>query len=211
MKLIQRFQVSIASFLIIFTLSASDSFAQKRKPNRKQKKQHTTQPIPRPAPQLPPAPSVTTDDTRPLDPKDVPCVDDHGNTLDINVEQVLLWKKTTKNQFLARAHIKGVVRVVYPDRNGHDHFQAVIGKNADETIEVIYNESFGALPQVVPGMTVEACGDYITSNAATPQYAPSPDGAIIHWIHRSNNPERHKHGFVSLNGKMYGLGSGARH
>ena len=136
------------------------------------------------------------------------CLDPSGKEVPLNNQKVLGWKESTANQFLARARISGVVQDIYPDRNGHYHFQAKIGPNAKDTIELIYNISFGEIRRIVPGLNVEACGDYITSNAPTQNYQPSPDGAIVHWIHRSPNPNRHPSGFLILNGTLYGQGAG---
>src|SRR4051812_8822517 len=93
-----------------------------------------------------------------------PCMDGKDQ-LPVMNPQVLDWKSTTANQFLARARVAGPVTKLYPDRNGHKHFEIKIGPNAKDTLEVVYNISFGKLPALKLGMTVEACGDYITSTA----------------------------------------------
>jgi hypothetical protein len=135
------------------------------------------------------------------------CLDNNGKQLNAENAQVLNLKTTTQNQFLARAHVTGVVGNIYPDHAGHNHFQAIIGPKPGDTIEIIYNISFGALPHLVPGMTVDTCGDFINSDAATSLYPASPDGAIMHWIHR--NPHgSHKSGFLIINGTVYGEGAG---
>ena len=90
---------------------------------------------------------------------------------------------------------------IFPDHSGHRHFSLKIGPADDNHIEVIYNLSFGNLPVPHLGDNVEACGDYITSIAQTGSYPPSPDGAIIHWVHRS--PSGHDSGYVILNGTKY--------
>jgi hypothetical protein len=137
------------------------------------------------------------------------CLDDAGKPLPVMNEQVLKYKTTTANQFLARGRVSGVIRNIYPIKNGHYHFQAVIGPKASDTIEVIYNIAFGQINNIVPGLPVEACGDYITSIAPTNTYEPSPDGAIIHWVHRSPDQGRHKSGYVIINNIVYGQGAGA--
>ena len=133
-----------------------------------------------------------------------PCLDNRGQLIGVDDPQVLIWKRSTPNQTLERAHVSGVVTAVFPDRNGHNHFQIQIGPNSSDVLEVVYSQSFGPLPPVRIGMSAEACGDYITSDAPTAQYPASPDGAIIHWIHR--NPSRHGHppGFLTLNGQVFG-------
>ena len=125
--------------------------------------------------------------------------------LKINNAQVLLWKSSTKNQYHNRGHVTGTLLYTYPDKNGHDHFQVQIGENNKDTIEVIYNQSFGPIPPLANGASFEACGDYITSNADTPKYPSSPDGAILHWVHKSSNEKSHDSGFLIINGTVYGL------
>ena len=126
---------------------------------------------------------------------------DHGKSLAVINEQVLKWKVSTSNEFLARARIQGTVDQVFPDHSGHRHFSLKIGPQANDHIEVIYNLSFGSLPTPSIGMSAEACGDYITSFAQMGTYPASPDGAIIHWVHRS--PSGHEPGYVILNGVKY--------
>jgi len=129
---------------------------------------------------------------------------DHNTAIAIDDAQVLKWKQSTPNQFAARGHVQGTVGQVFPDKNGHTHFEIKIGNDPADTLEIIYNQSFGALPALAAGMNVEACGDYITSTAQSGAYPPSPDGAILHWIHRSNNPSKHASGFVAIDGTVYG-------
>ncbi|MGZ3773665.1 MAG: DUF3465 domain-containing protein [Pseudobdellovibrionaceae bacterium] len=126
---------------------------------------------------------------------------DHGKTLDIMNDQVLQWKASTSSGFLARARIQGVVDQVFPDHTGHRHFSLKIGPMNSDHIEVIYNLKFGQLPTPKIGDIGEACGDYITSISQNGGYPPSPDGAIIHWVHRS--PNGHDQGYVILNGSKY--------
>ena len=124
----------------------------------------------------------------------------------IENDAVLELKKTTKNQYKTQEHVSGTISTVYPDRNGHKHFAIKIGPDTDDQIEVVYNEVFGVLPQLSAGMTVEACGEYITSNEATVQYPPSPVGAIIHWVHINPNQgvDSHASGFLLIDGKLCG-------
>ena len=135
---------------------------------------------------------------------------DGNKDLAINETDILNWKLTSANQFAARGHIDGKIYAVYPDKNGHDHFGVQFGTDSQETIEVIYNISFGALPELKISDDVEACGDYITSNAPTGKYPASPDLAILHWVHRSNSPAQHGNGFVKVNGVIYGGGNGSK-
>ena len=129
-------------------------------------------------------------------------------SLPVDNDQVLSWKKTTANQFLGRAHVEGTLIEVYPDRNGHDHFKIQIGPARTDTLEIIYNQEFGALPSMHPGMRIEACGDYITSIAQSGAYPPSPDGAILHWVHKNPRGNGHDSGYVVVDGTLYGWSFG---
>lgn len=127
-----------------------------------------------------------------------------------NNDEVLRWKETSKNQYKDRALIKGVLVGITLDRKSH--LQLEVNLSGDENsrdvrnhIEIIYNKSFGEVGQVTAGMPVVACGDYITSNEQSGPYKPSPMGAILHWVHKSNTPDRHAHGFLSINGKLFGF------
>jgi hypothetical protein len=78
-----------------------------------------------------------------------------------------------------------------------------LGPAPDDTIELVYNDSFGELPELRLGMDVEACGDYITSYAPSGPYPASPDGALVHWVH--HNPHgSHPDGYVVIDGKVFG-------
>jgi hypothetical protein len=132
------------------------------------------------------------------------CRDD-GQPLALNNEQVLQWKTTTPNQFLSRGHVKGLFVQAYQDRNGHHHWQMQIGPKPTDMIEVIYSLAFGPAPQApAVGAHMIACGDYITSNKDA-KFPASPDGAVIHWIHRSKNPRNHDSGYLWIEGRYYGL------
>ena len=135
------------------------------------------------------------------------CVDGQGKELPVNNAQIVTWKHTTQNQFAARGHAAGVITKLYPDHNGHTHFEITMSGTANETLEVIYNQSFGSLPALAPGMNVDTCGDYITSTAPASGYVASPDGAIIHWIHQSDSP-KHPSGYVEINSNVFGYGPG---
>lgn len=137
------------------------------------------------------------------------CLDDHNNELRVDNQSVLLWKRTTPNQTLKRSHLAGPIVRRYPDINKHIHFSVKIGPAPQDTIEVVYNIDFGPIKNIAVGMMVEACGDYITSNAPTPLHPkPSPDRAIIHWVHKTMNPAKHKGGFLVVNKGLYGMGAG---
>ena len=128
---------------------------------------------------------------------------DHGSALAVDNEQALQWRANQTSGFQSRILISGVVDEVFPDHSGHRHFSVKIGPNADDHIEVIYNVSFGSMPLPVVGQSAEACGDYIVATQANGGYPASPDGALVHWVHRSPNGG-HDNGFVVLNGVTYG-------
>jgi hypothetical protein len=133
----------------------------------------------------------------------VPDCQANAGVLAVNNAEVIQWKQTTQNQFHSRAHVLGTLTKVFADHSGHHHMEVKIGNGAGDDVEVIYNEAFGAMPALAPGMTVEACGDYITSNAPSGQYPASPDGAIVHWVHKSNNAN-HPSGYVVIDGVVCG-------
>gem|GEM_PF-567094 len=132
------------------------------------------------------------------------CHDDNRRSLQVDNGQVVTWKAKTPNQFKARAYVQGEVVRLFPERNSHDHFEIQIGPNPKDVLEVIYNKSFGDLRDVRPGMTVAACGDYITSTAQSGPYPASPSGAIIHWVHFNPREGGHPHGFLIIDGELFG-------
>lgn len=129
---------------------------------------------------------------------------DRGQPLPIDNEKVLELKEKTNSGFRARARVEGQVGIVYEDKTGHDHFQIFIGRNNSDTLEVIYNQEFGRLPDLSEGIMVEACGDFINAKTRNGGYPPSPDGAIIHWVHASDNVGKHPDGYVMIEGRYYG-------
>ena len=134
-----------------------------------------------------------------------PCVDDMSRPLAINNPYVLRLRESTQDQHKDRGFVQGVVTNIYPDRTGHNHFALNLDAHPAGDIEIIYNQEFGRLPQIVPGMTVVACGDYITAGPRS--RLPSPMGAIIHWVHYNPGDRdggRHPHGFLYINGQLYG-------
>ncbi len=132
------------------------------------------------------------------------CLDNDGAVIPVINEQVVAWKTSTPNSYRARAHILGSLIRHYPDHSGHHHLEVSLGANSQSTIEVIYNEDFGAIPDYQPGSVIEACGDYITAMAQAGPYPPSPDGAIIHWVHRSPNLNKHPSGYLTIDGVICG-------
>jgi hypothetical protein len=118
--------------------------------------------------------------------------------------QVLRWKLTTPNQFKARAIVTGRISQLYGVQGDHTHFAIQLGRDPREILEVVYNNGFGNLPPLRVGSVVIACGDYITATARSPQGHPaSPAGAIVHWVHMSDNGN-HPSGFLQIDNVMYG-------
>ena len=130
----------------------------------------------------------------------------HGTAISIDNQQVIDWKTSTANAFLARSHVSGTINKLFPDRNGHNHFEIEIGPAPTDRLEVVYSIAFGPLQPLEVGMMIEACGDYITSTAQTGSYPPSPSGAIIHWIHKNPSGHGHDSGFIVVNGVLGGQG-----
>jgi hypothetical protein len=133
------------------------------------------------------------------------CLDDFRTPMGLNNQTVLKWRTSTQNQFKSRGFIQGVITNIFPDQTGHAHFAVNLDQASGGDIEIIYNQEFGHLPNLAPGMTVVACGDYIT--AGPQSRLPSPMGAIIHWVHYNPGDRdggRHPHGFLMINGQTFG-------
>jgi hypothetical protein len=124
-----------------------------------------------------------------------------SQVLSVDNEKAIQLRSQQQSGFQTRLLISGTVDAVFPDHNGHRHFSVKIGPNPTDHIEVIYNLSFGSLPVPTVGEKAAACGDYIVSTSQNGGYAPSPDGMIIHWVHRSNGG--HDPGYTELNGQRY--------
>lgn len=131
--------------------------------------------------------------------------DDKVTVLGNMNSQVLGFLKNTANQFTARALVQGTVVTRYPDETGHTHFSIDLNGDGIGDLEVISQIDFGEPAEIVPGMSVTACGDYITDNT-------SPNGGIIHWVH-CNPGDRdqgvHPDGFMIVNGSLYGYSAPA--
>jgi hypothetical protein len=137
-------------------------------------------------------------------PNHIQCLDKSHQSMPYNNNQVINWEKTTADQFLNRGMVNGQITALYPNQTGHTHFAISLGNG--EGIEVIYNDEFGALPPLSVGMTVSACGDYITVGPHA--HLPSPQPAIIHWVHYNPGTRdggRHPGGFLVINNQAYGF------
>ena len=130
------------------------------------------------------------------------CLDDNGQDVGINNDDIVNWEGSTRVNFSARGHIQGQLTEVLPDLSGHKHFNVQVGDSEDQVVEVIYEQQYGRLPTLQVGMSVEACGDYITvkpHSSGTTGYAHG----ILHWVHASDN-DSHPDGYVAIDGTVYG-------
>ncbi|RZA00963.1 MAG: hypothetical protein EOP11_17805, partial [Proteobacteria bacterium] len=142
------------------------------------------------------------------------CRDGSKTPFRSNNEEVLKWKTSTRNQWQGRGYVIGKLVAVLQQRPSHTHLEIDISPNGSsdkaDHVEIIYNVEFGAVQNPQPGQLVAACGDFINSFDRAGKYPASPVGAIVHWVHASNTPNKHSHGFLSVNGKLYGFeGDGA--
>jgi hypothetical protein len=134
----------------------------------------------------------------------------HQAISDNNNEEVIRWKTSTKNQYLDRALVTGKFVKLLVNKTSHLHFDMELNAKADSAnptlnhLEVVYNREFGDIANIRDGAVVVACGDFINSFAQAGRYPPSPVGAIIHWVHQSNNLGKHSNGFVAIDGVVYG-------
>lgn len=126
---------------------------------------------------------------------------DNGQVLSVDNQKAIQLRSQQQSGYSTRLLISGVVDEVFPDHSGHRHFSVKIGPNPNDHIEVIFNLSVGSLPVPTVGETAEACGVYIVSTSQNGGFPPSPDGMIIHWVHRGGGG--HDPGFVILNGQFY--------
>lgn len=138
------------------------------------------------------------------------CNDVRGNPIPVDNARVIKLKTTTKNQYLDRANVNGVLVGVFPSKGGHVHLDVFLGETPNGTgkesdIEIVYNQAFGRVDTrtLKPGMEVAACGDFINSFEPTGRYPASPVGAIIHWVHMAPRPP-HQSGFMAIDGRLYG-------
>src|SRR5262249_43733733 len=133
-----------------------------------------------------------------------------GRHLSIDNERALQLKASSPLGKSIRALVSGYVTRVFPDRNGHAHFEIQMTEDPRSNLEVVYSLSFGDMPEPSVGSQVIACGDFINSYAPNNGYPPSPSGALIHWVHRSTSP-KHDSGYVVLDNVVYGDGPEERH
>jgi len=137
-------------------------------------------------------------------PNHIQCLDNSHQVMGYNNTQIVTWETTTKDQFHDRGMVTGQITTIYPNQTGHTHFAISLGSG--QGIELIYNDEFGALPKLSVGMTVSACGDYITVGPHA--HLPSPMPAIIHWVHYNPGTRdggRHPGGFLVINNQAYGF------
>ncbi|MBU6374684.1 MAG: DUF3465 domain-containing protein, partial [Bdellovibrionales bacterium] len=124
-----------------------------------------------------------------------PCNARDGSALKIDNSRALVFRNTTPNQFAERARVEGRVSRIFPGNPEHQHFEIQIGPGPQDILEVVFNLDFGR-PEVKQGDQIEACGDYITSNAPTDRYEASPSGALVHWVHENARGGSHPDGYI---------------
>ncbi len=142
------------------------------------------------------------------------CIGENGVVLAVDNERALEMKQTAPLGKPYRALIAGTVTRVFGDRckpsgTCHEHFEIQIegARGNSGVVEVIYNQDFGDLETPRVGAKVTACGDFINAHSRNGRYDPSPSGAIIHWVHRSNCMD-HEHGYVFMNDENRVVGFG---
>jgi hypothetical protein len=138
-------------------------------------------------------------------PTEVKCTRKSGEEMPVNNEQVLQWKKAATNEFVrARAHVKGTVTKLIPDRL-HQRFEIQIGPEKDDTVAIFYNGSFPPKPKVKKGDPIEACGEFVANSyTRLPDPKPEQNSAIVFWTHKFGFYP-HPEGFLTASGKTYGL------
>ncbi len=139
------------------------------------------------------------------------CLDGRSE-ISVDNQSALRFKSEEKNGALTRAFIRGRI-ISAPVRQGdHDRFSISIGSGPRDTVEVIYNVDFGSMPAFSRGDDVVVCGDFINSFAQNGRYKPSPDGAIIHWVHYNpgDRSTAHEHGFIQIETDLVGFDDAPR-
>ena len=124
---------------------------------------------------------------------------------------VMKWLKIGERKCRMRAMVKGVVVNRFDDSTGHRNYEFDLDNDGRGDLTLVYQNEFGTLPDVAPGTTVVACGDFIKDDSIQHK-----DGrtitlpGLIHWVH-SNDGARdhgtclHPDGFLNINGVNYGV------
>jgi hypothetical protein len=123
------------------------------------------------------------------------CPHPSGQELPINNEQVLQWKKNSKEVVRTRVHIKGKAVEEKRSKEGN-RISVKIGPDAGDMVEIFYNNKFSPKPTVKKGQEVQACGEFI--------YDGSNEHGIVHRVHTAKNPKVLP-GFLVVQGKVYGV------
>ncbi len=137
----------------------------------------------------------------------MPLCFDQSEVLEVDNERVLRMKAEKPNQYKARAFVEGKVTTNPYLRGEHIRFSIQIGRDTDETLEMVYNIDFGDLPEVRIGDNVVVCGEFINSFKQGGGYPASPDGAIVHWVHHNpgDRDTVHEHGFMMFENGLAGF------
>lgn len=137
------------------------------------------------------------------DPANPVCMDEDWR-MTLNSSQIVVLKEQSEDQYETRAFVDGFITRIFESSYSHMRFEIKIGTLPTDVVEIVYNRDFGSLPDLELGAHVIVCGDYITARKPSGGYPASPSGAIIHWVHRSNHQRSHEHGFVIIDGVLFG-------
>lgn len=132
---------------------------------------------------------------------ELPICMDKKDHMEFNENQLLSWREFMDNKFTARGFIKGSVVGLIEDRQKHVHLEVDLDENFntdDDRIEVIYNTKYGKLSPTKMGDEVIACGDFVVDMFSSFR-------AVLHWLHTSPKPISHEHGYLSINGVLFGV------
>jgi hypothetical protein len=97
----------------------------------------------------------------------------------------------------------GTVTGNYPDAARLVRFKVKLKAKKPDTLELVYDVKHGSIPAIRKGDSIEACGDYVTSNAPYEGNPVSPDGALVHWMHLADGLG-HNLGYLIVNDVAYG-------
>jgi hypothetical protein len=122
------------------------------------------------------------------------CPHPSGQELPINNEQVIEWKKNSKEVVRTRVHIKGKAVSEKRAKDGN-RISVQIGPDSKDMVEIFFNNKFSPKPSVKKGQEVQACGEFI--------YDGSHEYGIVHRVHAAKNPKVLP-GFLVVQGKVYG-------
>lgn len=123
--------------------------------------------------------------------------------LENNESELLKYRDFMEKGFKTRGHVDGLVVEQTENRQGHLHFILDLDSDlttSDDHLEIIYNQQYGEIAEVLPGSRVRACGDFIVDHY-------SPTKAVLHWLHLNPNKKKNHHedGFLIIDNQVFGL------